>query len=94
MLKKTRTEPTELDKTIKKVHDEINKFSADSDEFAKMSAQLDRLYKMKTYKKESSVKPDTLINAGVNLAGIVLILGFEKAHVLSSKALGFVRKSH
>ena len=94
MLRKTPREPSELDKTIQKVHAEIEKVSADSDEFAKMSIQLEKLYKMKTFKKESSIKSETLIAAGVNLAGIVLILGFERAHVLSSKALGFVRKSH
>lgn len=91
---KTPKQPTELDKTITKVHAHLDGLTPDSDEYAKAIAQLDRLYKMKTYKKESSVKPDTLISAGVNLAGIVLILGFERAHVLSSKALGFVRKSH
>lgn len=94
MLKKTPKEPTELDKTITKVHDEIMKLDSTSDEFAKAANQLDKLYKMKTYKKESSVKSETLVAAGVNLAGIVLILGFERAHVLSSKALGFVRKTH
>lgn len=94
MLKKTPTEPTELDKTISRVHLHLEGKEPDSDEYAKALSQLDKLYKMKTYKKESSLKPDMLISAGVNLAGILLILGFERAHVISSKSLGFVRKSH
>lgn len=43
---------------------------------------------------DTSPKPvgrDTLVLAGANLLGIVLIVGHERAHIVTSKALGFVK---
>ena len=39
-----------------------------------------------------TVTPDTLIIAATNLAGIFLILNFEKLDIVRSKAMGFVMK--
>jgi hypothetical protein len=38
------------------------------------------------------VSKETLAVIGANLAGIVLILGYERVNVIASKALGFVSK--
>ena len=38
------------------------------------------------------ISPDTLLVVGGNLLGILLILNFEKADIVTSKALGFVLK--
>lgn len=38
------------------------------------------------------VNPDVLVAAGAHILGIVLILGFEKANVITSKSLNFVPK--
>lgn len=37
------------------------------------------------------VKPETLALIGGNLAGIIAILSYEKANIITSKALGFVK---
>jgi hypothetical protein len=58
----------------------------------------ERLSAMKAYrelcelqeKSKTRVSPDTLLIVGGNLIGIVLILGYEHLHVVTSKALGFV----
>jgi hypothetical protein len=38
------------------------------------------------------VSPDTIAVVAGNLLGIILILGYEKADVITTKALGFVLK--
>lgn len=38
------------------------------------------------------ISPDTLLIVGGNLLGILLILNFEKADIITSKALSFVLK--
>lgn len=91
--KKTDIEPKGLDKAIADVLSEMETVTADSDEYARMVDQLDKLCKMRTYKKDPSVKLDTIVAVAGNLAGIIVILGFERAHVITSKALGFVIKS-
>lgn len=90
---KTNVEPSGLDKAISDVLTQMEGYDADSPEFARMVEQLDKLHKMRTYKREPSVKLDTVLAVAGNLAGIVIILGFERAHVITSKALGFVIKS-
>ena len=39
-----------------------------------------------------TVTPDTLVIAVTNLAGILLILNFEKLDIVRSKAMGFILK--
>lgn len=43
-------------------------------------------------KDRRRVSPDTLALVGANLAGIVMIIGYERMNVIASKALGFVSK--
>lgn len=43
--------------------------------------------------RRNRVSMDTLAVIGANLAGIITILAYERAHIITSKALGFVTKS-
>lgn len=43
-------------------------------------------------KSNFKISPDTLLVVGGNLLGILLILNFEKAEIVTSKALNFVLK--
>lgn len=63
----------------------------DSVEYARKVDQLTKLYSLKDNK--SRVSADTLAIVAGNLAGILLIVGHEKAHVVTSKALGFILKA-
>lgn len=91
MFTKANAEPTHLEKVIDDVLSKLENLEPTSDEFAKIVDQLDKLYKMLP-KKEPSVKPEALIAVAGNLAGILAILNFERAGVITSKALGFVMK--
>jgi len=83
---------TKLDEAIDLVLSEMQTISSDSDEYAKMIVQLERLYKLKEIDSPKRVSPDTLAIVAGNLAGILLILNFERAGVVTSKALSFVMK--
>jgi len=89
---KANHELTALEKAIDQVLKEMETVTADSPEFAKMVDRLVTLHKALP-EKERKVKWDTLITVAGNLAGIVMILSFERAHVVTSKALSFVLKS-
>ncbi len=93
--KKTKDEDPRLDEAIDSLYDELNSVMADSDEFPKIVEQLDKLYKIRALRdeKQDRVSKDTLFMIGGNLAGILLILNFERAGVVASKALGFVLKT-
>lgn len=61
--------------------------------FAEQVDQLTKLYKLKENHTPKRVSPDTLALVLGNLIGIVIILGYERAHVVTSKALTFVLRS-
>ena len=91
---KTPDELSGLDEAIDNIFSEMKGFTAETEEYAQMVDQLTKLYQLKPpAREERRISPDALLAVAGNLAGIVAILGFERAHVVTSKALGFVLKS-
>ena len=64
------------------------------EEYDKVSDQYAKLTKLhnETLSKKR-VSPDAMAGAATNLAGILLILNYEHAHVMTSKAVSFVMKN-
>jgi hypothetical protein len=60
-----------------------------TDKYASMAKQLAALHELST---KSRISNETLVTIGTHLAGLVLILGHERAHVIASKAFGLVKK--
>lgn len=96
MFKKKETEPTELDNAITDLFDGMADVSGDSAEYAAMATQLERLYKLKQSDNESKSNKlawaEVLVPSAASIAGIVMIVGHERAHVITSKALNLLMK--
>lgn len=60
-----------------------------TEKYTGMTKQLAALHELST---KSRISNETLVTVGTHLAGIVLILGHERAHVIASKAFGLVKK--
>jgi uncharacterized protein YfkK (UPF0435 family) len=90
-----KTEPTDLEIEIARLLEVLKNMDPATDEnYAKVSdhyVTLTKLHNETNSKKR--VSPDAMAAAATNLAGILLILNYEHAHVMTSKALGFVVKS-
>lgn len=94
MFTKKTPEPTRIDEAINVIIVEMRNKKATDPEYAVMVSQLERLYKLKEIDSpKKRVSPDTVALIAGNLAGILLILNYERAHVVTSKALGFVMKA-
>lgn len=85
-------ETTSLKEAIDTALLALKELTPGSDEYAKVVDQLDKLYKMNALKGANRVSADGWLAAGASLAGIVAILAYEHAHVVVSKAVGFVPK--
>jgi hypothetical protein len=81
-----------LDEEIDRVIIDMSMLKADSDEYKNMTDNLEKLYKARSHTRDSRISPDTLLVVVGNLIGIGIILGYEKAGVITSKALSFVIK--
>jgi hypothetical protein len=86
-----REQRSYLDDQIETVLIDMQRSSPSSEQYAKALTSLERLTRMKEDKKVK-VSPDTVLVVLGNLLGIGIIVGFEKSHVIGSKALPFVFK--
>jgi hypothetical protein len=77
-----KTEPSELDEAITIALQQLENVYAYSDEYHKIVTEVERLY---------ALKINTIVLG--NLLGIVFIVGYERANVVTSKAVGFVMKA-
>jgi hypothetical protein len=84
-------EPSDLDKEITRLFETLKAKQPTDNDYNETSDQIVKLYKLKEVDSKKRVSSDVLVSAATNLAGILLILHFEHAHVMTSKALGFVR---
>jgi len=81
-----------LDEAIENVLAEMAGHDADSDEYAQMTDQLTKLYAIKASTKPDRISKDTIAIVVGNLIGILMIVGYEQGHILTSKAGSFLVK--
>lgn len=89
---------SDLDGAIDKLKVELEAYAPGDPEWDRYLAQLEGLVELrdKTTSKRK-ISPDTLALVLGNLAGILIIVGYEHSHVMVSKASGFIirpKESH
>jgi len=92
MFQKPQTDKTGLEKTIDRLIHSMETHDGDSEEYTKMVDNLETLYKLKAEDKPDRVDLNTIAIVTANIVGILIIVGFEKSHVMTSKALGNLLK--
>jgi len=87
-----KKEPTDLETAIKDVHARMREIGPGEEEYRKLIVFLDRLEAMKTGDRQNRISRDTMLQVAGSLLGILIIVAYEREHVMASKALGFVWK--
>jgi hypothetical protein len=84
---------TIYDPPIVKVLEAMQTYDQGDAEFATALENLERLTKLKEAEKQKSrVSPDTIAIVAGNLVGILVMVGYEQSHVMTSKALGLLHR--
>jgi hypothetical protein len=91
MLKSKNDNSLALDEAIERILNRMQYEEVDSEEYGTMVSRLDKLYAMKNTNR-NRVSKDAIWTIGANILGIILILGHERANVVTSKALSFIVK--
>jgi hypothetical protein len=81
-----------LDKELNRLLAEMSENDPNSDEYAKLLERIVKLHKLKEDESPGRISADTRAMIFANLVGILIIIGYERANVISSKALNFVSK--
>lgn len=88
-----RRKPTNLDKAIDTVADMIDDPSLDPSDMDAMITRLERLSKVrKATQPDSTLSADAKLGAFTSLATVAMIVGHERTHVITSKAIGLLQK--
>ena len=81
-----------VDEPIDRVLTEMNTYGPDSPEYDKLVRYLERLNDVKANERQHFVvSPDTIAIVLGNLVGILIIVAYEQKHVMTSKAMGYIR---
>jgi len=92
MLKKP-TVKSGLDRAIDQILAEMEGYTADEEDYDKMTDQLAKLYALKALDKPNRVSPDTLALISGNLLVAVIIVAYEQKNIITSKAGAFLLKT-
>jgi hypothetical protein len=94
--RKTEDETHPLDETISTLISEFAGLETGSAEQNGCADTIKTLMEARTADEAArtrpTMSPDMIVSAAASLLGIALILGFEKANVITSKSLSFVPK--
>lgn len=89
--KKSPTEP-DLNHPVNKLLLELDKHPIDSSEYKNTLTLIERLMALKIESDPKALSPDTVVLVLAHLLGIGVIVGHERANLITSKAMGFVGK--
>ncbi len=92
MRKDISAEAKSLNATIAQAEADLQTFDTGSEQYAKALAHVERLYKLRASNAPKQIDPNTWLIVGGNLLGILIVVGYERAHVLGGKAIGFAGK--
>jgi len=91
MLDPNKDKPT-IDDLIMEVMQYMSTCHPNSEEYLRLLDQYDRLSKIKAQKKRRfNVSPDVMAGILGNIAVVLIIVGYEHAHVMTSKASAFLK---
>ena len=95
MFNAKREEKKKLAQACDQLLNEMLTFGPGSPEFNEGLERLERIHKLRQRTKlTGGVSPDTVAIVLGNLAGIVIIVGYEQKHVVASAAQKLLLKAH
>lgn len=81
-----------LKKLIKRNIELMDKTEEGTEDYEKLRANLEELYRLQKMDKEGKTSREEILKVAGSLGGILLIIAFEERHVLTTKAMGLIRK--
>lgn len=84
--------PSVLDEPIADILSKMNETEKDSEEYKNLLFNLSSLMEMKSNERPNRVTADTLVMAGANLLGVLIITSYDRVGNASQKALNWVAR--
>lgn len=95
-LRSKEHEPTVLEIAITRLISQMESHEGDTNEYSAMAGNLKTLMEARQIESDVASRKDisveTIATVAANLVGILMILHYERANIVTSKALSFVIK--
>lgn len=88
MFKRTPIE-VNLDNEINNLLELMEQETGYTDDYKSMADQVAILMELR---QKNTISKDTWLTVGTHVAGLIVLMNHERAHVIASKAFGFVKK--
>jgi hypothetical protein len=91
----TKPKGKTLDETIERALVDMEDIPVESEEYLAAAKAVEVLCQARSHKKETSIKGipiEAVVAAGANILGILLVLNYERANVITTKAFGMIFK--
>lgn len=82
-----------LDESIDRIVRQMETVMPGSDEYENLLAHLERLMRLRSDEPRDRVSKDTMAIVVGNLIGILIIVGYERAHVVASRGMNLLLKT-
>jgi hypothetical protein len=79
-----------IDEEIERLANQLGDMSPVSDDYAKTADNLKVLCEAREKKNDRVISSEALLVAAVNIVGILVVLNFEKADTITSKAFSLI----
>ena len=89
----TGKEASALDDATSRILEEMKTTDLDSDKYLSLLSNLESLVRLKKEESVNRISPDTKALVAANLLGILIIVGYERGHVMVSRGLNFVLRT-
>lgn len=80
-----------LDDEIKRLTETLSGMKASDKEYTPIANNLKLLCEAREKKNDRTLSYETLLTVGINLIGLLVILNYERAGVITSKAMSLLR---
>lgn len=81
-----------IDKEVDRVLSVMKGMDPKDEDYATVVQNLKVLCEARSKKAAFPIEPEAILNAAASILGIVLILQYERLHVVTTRAINFVRK--
>lgn len=79
-----------MDEEIARLTAKLGTMNPLDDDYSKLLELISKLTKARAEKNERAISMDTILTIGANIAGLLLVLNYERLNVISTKALTMV----
>ena len=81
-----------IDEEIERLANQLKSMSPVEENYIKVADNLRVLCEAREKKNDRVISSEAILAAGVNILGLLVVLNFEKANIITSKAFGMLWK--